>query len=328
MNSYGAVQLELPIGVNEHQVDQRTRERKTKWVCHRQPFDSKQYDVAPIDFRTAKDFVVTHHYSGSFVADVHRFGLFKGDDLQGVAVLSSPVQPLVLTNAFPKLTKYTQSLELGRFVLLDEVGFNGETWFLNRGFELARKAGVRGVVAMSDSVPRTTLSGKLVFPGHWGQIYRASNAICTGRASKDRCLVLPDGTLIHPRSVDKLKNGTGNSVEERLLEFGAPERQADEPVLDWYHRALFIVGVRTYMSPGNVRYLFPLHTPKAELNQLSPAERRIRVAEEEALLAIGQSQVMQRAEITPVHIEPLQPKHLRLPKDFVDSGKAPSFSLA
>src|SRR5262245_917910 len=55
--------------------------------------------------------------------------------------------------------------------------------FLARWWELAARHGVRGVVSLSDPVPRRTVAGELVFPGHVGTIYQASNAAYLGRTT-------------------------------------------------------------------------------------------------------------------------------------------------
>ena len=56
--------------------------------------------------------------------------------LQGVAVFSHPCNDRVLTSVFPG--RATDSVELGRFVLLDEVPGNGETWMLFHAWRPAR----------------------------------------------------------------------------------------------------------------------------------------------------------------------------------------------
>ena len=104
------------------------------------------------DDATAKAFVREHHYSGSYPAARWRFGLFRRGVLQGVAVFSHPCNDRVLTSIFPGPA--TGSVELGRFVLLDEVPGNGETWFLGRCFARLRREGLAGVVAFSDPCRR------------------------------------------------------------------------------------------------------------------------------------------------------------------------------
>jgi hypothetical protein len=57
--------------------------------------------------------------------------------------------------------------------------------------------GLCGVVSFSDPVPRRTAAGTLVFPGHIGTIYQASNAEYLGRRTPCRIL-LPEGRLLSP----------------------------------------------------------------------------------------------------------------------------------
>src|ERR671937_3248818 len=78
-----------------------------------------------------------HHYAGSYPAARWRFGLFRRSVLQGVAVFSHPCHDRVLTAVFPG--RATDSVELGRFILLDGVPGNGESWFLGRCFAHLRR---------------------------------------------------------------------------------------------------------------------------------------------------------------------------------------------
>jgi hypothetical protein len=84
-------------------------------------FDPNRYEVHPISDPLAKSYVQRMHYSGSYVAARRRYGMFihtpDGPDLVGVAVFGIPAQPRVLTNVFPDLLPYIESLELARFVL-------------------------------------------------------------------------------------------------------------------------------------------------------------------------------------------------------------------
>ncbi len=239
---------------------QRWQHRRHSWR-HRSEggFNSRQYEVAPLDELSAKAFVEGHHYSGSYVAASQRYGLWDcGGRLVGAAVLSVPVQTTVLTRPFPELVPFTESLELGRFVLLDNVPANGESWFLARAFELAARAGIRGVVSFSDPLPRWN-AGQLVFPGHIGTIYQASNAVYAGRGTARTLHVLPNGRLLNARSLSKLRKlERGHEyVEELLCRFGAPPRRGRNPA-DWLPGALAAAGVRLLRHPGNHRYLFRL----------------------------------------------------------------------
>lgn len=208
---------------------QRWRDGQSRWR-HRSDggFDAAQYEVAPVDDRTAKVYVERHHYARSYVASRLRYGLWdRRGGLLGVAVLSVPVRRAVLTGPFPELAPFHESLELGRFVLADAVPGNGESWFLAQVFRLAAREGVRGVVSFSDPVARRDAAGRLVFPGHLGVIYQASNAIYAGRGTARTLLLLPDGRVLNERALAKVRAlDTGHGyVEELLRTFGAPPRR-------------------------------------------------------------------------------------------------------
>jgi hypothetical protein len=214
---------------------QRWRDGQPRWR-HRSEggFDAAHYEVAPLDERTAKAYVERHHYSARYVASRLRYGLWaRRGALLGVAVLSVPVRQEVLTRPFPALEPFRESLELGRFVLADAVPGNGESWFLGQVFRLAGREGVRGVVSFSDPVARRDASGRLVFPGHIGVIYQASNAIYAGRGTARTLLLLPDGRVINERALAKLRTlDTGHAyVEEVLRGFGAPRRRGAEATM-------------------------------------------------------------------------------------------------
>jgi hypothetical protein len=142
-----------------HAVSQRWRDGRHSFRPDGETIRAAEFDVEPIaDDATARAFVERHHYSRSYPAARLRFGLYRRGELAGVAVFSHPCSDKVLTNVFP-LASPRLSVELGRFVLLDEVAANGETWFLARCFERLRPAGLRGVVSFSDPYPRSTVDG-------------------------------------------------------------------------------------------------------------------------------------------------------------------------
>jgi hypothetical protein len=123
---------------------------------------------------------------------------------------------------------------------------------------------VRGVVSFSDPVPRRDAAGRLVFPGHVGLIYQASNALYAGRGTPRTLLVLPDGRVLHERALAKaraLERGHGY-VEELLERFGAPPRRGADPAR-WLPHALAAAGVRRVRHPGNHRYLFRIGDRRA-----------------------------------------------------------------
>ncbi len=193
-------------------------------------------EVASIaDDTTAKRFVTAHHYSGSYPAARFRYGLYEKQELLGVAVFSMPAQPRCL-DVLPG--DRLESVELGRFVLLDHVGANAETWLLARCFGLLRAHGITGVVSFSDPVARTDAAGRVVFPGHVGTIYQAGNATYLGRSKQRVMKLLPDGSCLHPRSIAKLRSGDRGwrYVAGLLEDHGAERLRPGEDRVAWASR--------------------------------------------------------------------------------------------
>ncbi|MGH3297848.1 MAG: hypothetical protein ACRDP7_39250 [Trebonia sp.] len=229
-------------------------------------FDPGRYGVAPVSDGQAKEFVTSLHYSRSYPAAVHRYGLFDlagpAPALAGVAVLSVPASKTVLTSVFPHLEPYGESLELGRFVLVDAVPANGESWFLGQCARLAATAGLRGLVMFSDPVQRRSADGTVVMPGHVGVIYQATNAVYTGHGTPRTLTVLPDGTVFSDRAAQKIRRRErGHDYAERqLVSLGARPPRAGEDPARWLAAALADVHARKIRHPGCHRYAFPLGT--------------------------------------------------------------------
>lgn len=224
-----------------------------------EPIVTRTYDVAvlPRD-REAKAFVEAHHYSGTYPAARERVGLYRGVQLVGVAVFSVPCHAGVLTAVFPG--DWRDSVELGRFVLLDDVPANGETWFLARAFALLRAEGYRGVVSFSDPVGRRRADGSLIFPGHVGTIYQAHNGVYTGRGRAATLRLLPNGRTLHNRTLQKIRAGDKGwrysvaQLEAAGASTAPPDREARLVWLaTWLPRL-----TRTVRHPGNHRYAWPL----------------------------------------------------------------------
>jgi hypothetical protein len=238
---------------------ERWRARRHSWRHTSEGgFDPRLFEVAPIREREARAFVEQNHYAATYPAAQSAYGLYEGPWLAGVAVLSIPVQRRVLEVAFPALEPYTESLELGRFVLAERVPANGESWFLARVFEFAAAAGVRGVLSFSDPVARNAADGHLIFPGHLGIIYQASNAAYLGRTGARTLRLLPDGQVLSERAIQKIRSGERgwDYSEQLLVGFGARPRRRAEERMDWLQRALAEAGVRALWHGGNHRYAF------------------------------------------------------------------------
>ncbi len=166
--------------------------------------ESSFYDVEAFASEgLVRAFVERHHYSGSFPAARARYGLLRRGELVGAAVLSQPPSQAALDVALPM--GGDGRAELGRFVLLDDVPANGESWFLGRCFDLARRDGFEAIVAHSDPEPRHTAGGEVVFPGHIGTIYQATNATYAGRTPARTRRLFADGSELSARALSKLR---------------------------------------------------------------------------------------------------------------------------
>jgi hypothetical protein len=249
-------QLALPL----HDLCQRWRERRPSYVLRQHGgFSRADYTVAPVPTPAAKSFVELHHYAGSFPAARWSLGMWRGDQLVGVAVFGIPTSHRVLTLPFPDLEPLTQAIELSRFVLLQEVPGNAETYFLARARGWLRaETEIRAVVAFSDPVPRV-VDGVTTMPGHIGGIYIASSSRYLGRATPRTLTMLPDGSILNDRTRSKIRNrergwryGVG-----RLVDLGATPPDGDD-LRAWLPGALTEVGATSRRHGGVLRYAFPL----------------------------------------------------------------------
>lgn len=252
---------------------QRWTSRQPSWQHTNAPFQPDRYQVQPIPEAAAKQFVIANHYAGTMPAAIHTYGLLdhQADDrLVGVAVLSVPVQTRTLTTVFPTLRPFRESVELGRFVLLDDIPGNAETWMLARVFRHLAAQGVRGVVSFADPVPRQTATGATILPGHWGCIYQAASdgSSYTGRGTPRTLTLLPDGTVLNARTAQKIRaQEQGHAYAEHLLtRLGArPLTPADQPAA-WLDRELGRIGARRLRHPGPHRYAFRIGTARQQRN--------------------------------------------------------------
>ena len=249
-------------------VTQRWAAGRQSWRRHGR-FDPDRHVVEPVPEPVAKAFVTGHHYSGTYPAAIHRFGLFDrrqpADDgrpgrLVGVAVFAMPMQAKVLTGPFPDLAPAVESVELSRFVLHDDVPANAESWTLARTFAALHDRGVRGVVSFADLMPRRRADGTTVTPGHVGTIYQATNALYAGRATARTITVLPDGTTLSARAMQKVRRGEqGHAyVTRRLVDLGAAPPDGTVDAAAWLAASLTGIGAVKVRHRGNHRFVFPL----------------------------------------------------------------------
>lgn len=245
--------IQLSLNLNQRWTEGRTSYRPAD------PIRTAEYDVAEINGDTeARQFVTMHHYSRTYPSARFRFGLYHRGALVGVAVFSHPCNDAALTNVFEAPAAAT--VELGRFVLLDSVPGNGETWFLARTFEHLRQRGMLGVISFSDPLPRQTVDGEIIHMGHVGTIYQAHNGVYLGRGTARTLNLLPDGRVFSDRAAQKIRKMERGwrYAAEQLEGYGASPIPADPAEsAEWLASSLRSL-CRRLRHHGNHKYAWPL----------------------------------------------------------------------
>lgn len=248
--------MQLTLNLNQRWLGGRASYRSPAEVIK-----TAEYEVAEVhDDTTARAFILTHHYSGTYPAARFRIGLYRRGELVGISVFSHPCSDKVLTNVFFPVKMATEAVELGRFCLLDSVEGNGETYFLARAFDILKKYEIAGVVSFSDPMPRRNIAGELVFRGHYGGIYAAHNGVYLGRGTARTLRLLPDGRAFSERATQKLRKGERGwrYAAAQLEAFGGPPAPEDAAErLLWLKNSLQKLTVSVHHK-GNHKYAWPL----------------------------------------------------------------------
>lgn len=240
---------------------QRWTEGRATYRLAREPFSPRDHAVAKIDQAPAKAFVCAHHYERTYPADRFRFGLFgPTGELVGVAVFAVPFRGASL-DVLP--CDRAEGVVLSRFVLLDEVLANAESWFLARCFKQLRAEGLEGVVSFSDPLQRSNDEGRIIMPGHVGTIYQATNATYVGASKSEWRHMMPDGRMVQARSLSKIRNrdrGRGYAARqlERLGAAPLPDDATKDEAKAWVKLWLDRL-CRRVKHPGNHKYAWMLH---------------------------------------------------------------------
>lgn len=246
---------------------QRWRNRRARYVPSASEIDPRALAVDVIDtLRDATPFVKAHHYAGSMPVSRLSVGLFRNGrggraELAGVCVFAVPINHASVPKS-AGLDQHRAACDLGRLVLLDDVGGNGESFLVSRAFRLLRreKPAIISVISYADPVRRVDASGQVFLPGHVGSLYAVMGSRYVGRSSPRSDLILPDGRPLSSRALSKIRNGeTGQRyAADDLHRAGARAPYPGEGRGSWL-AALEREGfLRRRRHPGNHIYVFPL----------------------------------------------------------------------
>lgn len=252
-------------------ITQRQTHGISRYIPRRPFFDPRHYHVEEIhNEKTARPFIIDHHYSGTFPAAISSFGLFETSQssparLVGVAVFGVPMKTKSCLQA--TLQEGEAPCDLSRLVLTDDVLSNAETFFVSRAISLLNttKQTPSGtprhpvITAFSDPTPRTDIHGNVRFLGHYGCIYQASNSLYLGRATPRTLWIAPNGQSIVARSISKIVNGEcgGEGAYNALIRLGAPQKTSTETHRNWINRLKDSEFLRPLRHRGNHLYVFP-----------------------------------------------------------------------
>ena len=233
---------------------QRWREKRSRYVDDHTVIDTSRYAVDAVDPRAARDFIATHHYLPNFPAAIFSAGLFGEGPagrsvLLGVAVFAVPSTNAVITR-HTGFADPAAGTTLARFLLLDEVPQNAESWMLARAFRLLRteKPHIEAVVSYSD--PQA---------GHIGRIYQALSAAHRG-ITRSRTIYRVGAVPVSGRTLSKIRLGERGAAGaiDQIVALGAPRPLPTESAgtwLDRLHRERILLRVP---HPGLFTYVFEL----------------------------------------------------------------------
>lgn len=258
---------------------QRWRERRALFRPKAADFKASRYEVVSLAQDSAvKPFIEQHHYAGSYPAAQYRFGLYEHGVLVGAAVFGHSYAK-ALTTVFDAPVQRLQ--ELQRLVLLDEVPYNAESWFVARTFQALRQRGITGVLSFSDPVPRLNARGDQVLPGHVGCVYQALNATYLNRGTARTLHLLPDGTVLNARTLQKLRAGERGWVAaaRKLEQLGAPPCPGEDAAArrHWVRTTLPTI-TRPLRHPGNHRYAWSFGAP-VRMTMTTPYPKRLALSD-------------------------------------------------
>lgn len=158
------------------------------------------YYITKINVVTARPFVEKWHYSKSLPGCVYYFGLYRKEELIGVAAYGKPAMRY-------QAKCYGCDIELRRLCLIDETPKNAESRFISLTLKYLKKEGVIAVLSLAD-------------PEHFHQgiIYKASNFEYLGeeRGGGSR-LILIDGIEVHSRTAWAIYGTSGIKSLQKLL---------------------------------------------------------------------------------------------------------------
>ena len=233
---------------------QRWRDRRFRLVDDVELVDRRAYTVEPIAHAAARAFVARHHYLPTWPAAQLAVGLFGSQrsanaGLTGVAVFAVPATAAVIAR-HTGFAEAERGAVLARFILLDEIPQNGESFFLSRALRLLRreKPAIEAVVSYADPGA-----------GHIGRCYAALSGAHRGVTRPRRVLRIGEAT-ISGRTLSKVRGderGAAGAVD-RMVAAGMPRPAVLEGGAAWLNRLIEERLLLPHVQAGLFAYCFEL----------------------------------------------------------------------
>lgn len=186
------------------------------------------HSVRPIPSLVGRDYIVANHYTHGCHNRPTCFGLFYGEEMQGVIAFATPCSEAVRASIYGKDRK-SEVTELHRMHIRDDahrlVGVrrdgkpvdNTASWFIARALRLLPER-ITCVISFADSTE-----------GHTGGVYRAAGFVEAGSTGKATFYRDADGRLRHPRQC-----GVNITKEEALSRGWTPEQREAKTRWLWF----------------------------------------------------------------------------------------------
>jgi len=193
------------------------------------------YKVELVNKYEIRDWLLKKHYAHRLPSISYAYGLFdKNNLLQGVCTFGMPARMMNSGECLFKDDFKVETLELNRLVLEEEVGKNGESYFISHSLNLLPKP--MCLVSYADSNF-----------GHHGYIYQATNWLYTGLTPPRAKFVDIKGEDIHERTI-----WSRYGSEENALSSGEIKKVTQEGK----HRYFYFLGSKKQVKEMKSKFLY------------------------------------------------------------------------
>jgi hypothetical protein len=209
--------------------------------------------VLEISYKEAQRYLLKRHYARRNAPHSFVFGLFRQNELVGIATFGVPAAIHSLSELCGKDKKEEVKkclLEFNRLFIENGLGKNSESFFVGQCFKLLPK-------------PKVLVSYADIEQGHIGYIYQATNWIYTGISANDPIIFLNEKQLHRASLVTSKKRGAGITSNKQLREIYGNNIRFEKQL--GKHRYVYFLGNKSWCREMKKSLLYKiLPYPKGE----------------------------------------------------------------